>query len=187
VSPDVHRSIYLQPPFLQQNIRFDSQAHQHLPSATMEEFGEIPHLLCHRNWPFSYEFTPSVVASKPSGKPGTSKTSNLLFDPGPMFRFKNNFNIIARLALETAGRYGFTPVFNKVYLKTKVVNYFVAGSLPVRFGNSAPHRSASMCSSGLLAAFASLSTVAHLIHPAPNDAHAQSSTGHLFFSARRSV
>jgi len=87
---------------------------------------------------FSYEFTPSIVASKPSGKPGTSKTSNLLFDPGPMFRFKNNFNIIARLAFETAGRYGFTPVFNKVYLKTKAVNYFIAGSLPVRFGNSAP-------------------------------------------------
>ena len=87
---------------------------------------------------FSYEFTPSIVASKPSGKPGTSKTSNLLFDPGPMFRFKNNFTIIARLAFETAGRYGFTPVFNKVYLKTKAVNYFIAGSLPVRFGNSAP-------------------------------------------------
>ena len=87
---------------------------------------------------FSYEFTPSIVASKPSGKPGTSKTSNLLFDPGPMFRFKNGFNIIARLAFETQGRYGFTPVFNKVYLQTKAVNYFVALSLPARFGNSAP-------------------------------------------------
>jgi hypothetical protein len=87
---------------------------------------------------FSYEFTPSIVASKPTGKPGTSKTSNLLFDPGPMFRFKNSFTIITRLAFETAGRYGFTPVFNKVYLKTKAVNYFIAGSLPVRFGNSAP-------------------------------------------------
>ena len=87
---------------------------------------------------FSYEFTPSIVAQKPSGKPGASKTSNLLFDPGPMFRFKNNFNIIARLAFETAGRYGFTPVFNKVYLKTKAVNYFVALSLPARFGNNAP-------------------------------------------------
>jgi hypothetical protein len=87
---------------------------------------------------FSYEFTPSIVASKPSGKPGTSKTSNLLFDPGPMFRFKNGFNIIARLAFETQGRYGFTPVFNKVYLKTKAINYFVALSLPARFGNSLP-------------------------------------------------
>jgi hypothetical protein len=87
---------------------------------------------------FSYEFTPSIMAAKPTGKPGTSKTSNLLFDPGPMFRFKNGFNIITRLAFETQGRYGFTPVFNKVYLKTNAVNYFVALSLPVRFGNSDP-------------------------------------------------
>jgi hypothetical protein len=87
---------------------------------------------------FSYEFTPSIVSSKSTGKPGTSKTSNLLFDPGPMFRFKNGFNIIARLAFETQGRYGFTPVFNKIYLKTKAINYFAALSLPARFGNSAP-------------------------------------------------
>jgi len=87
---------------------------------------------------FSYELTPSIVASKSTGKPGTSKTSNLLIDPGPMFRFKNNFNIIARLAFETQGRYGFTPVFNKVYLKTNAINYFVALSLPVRFGNTLP-------------------------------------------------
>jgi len=82
---------------------------------------------------FSYEFTPSILASK-SG----SKTSNLLFDPGPMFRFKHGFTIIARLAFETQGRYGFTPVFNKIYLRTKAVNYFVAASAPVRFGNSLP-------------------------------------------------
>jgi len=87
---------------------------------------------------FSYEFTPSIVASRPTGKPGTSKTSNLLFDPGPMFRFKHGFTLITRLAFETQGRYGFTPVFNQVYMKTKAVNYFVALSLPARFGNSAP-------------------------------------------------
>jgi hypothetical protein len=87
---------------------------------------------------FSYEITPSIVAQKSDGKPGTSKTSNVLFDPGPMFRFKNGFNIITRLAFETAGCYGFTPVFNKVYLQTKAVNYFVALSLPARFGNSQP-------------------------------------------------
>jgi hypothetical protein len=87
---------------------------------------------------FSYEFTPSIVAQKSDGKPGTSKTSNLLFDPGPMFRFTHGFTVITRLAFETAGRYGFTPVFNQVYLKTKAVNYFVAVSLPARFGNSQP-------------------------------------------------
>jgi hypothetical protein len=80
---------------------------------------------------FSYELTPTVKASD-----GTSKMSNLLFDPGTMFRFDHGFTIISRLAFETSGRYGFTPVFNQVYARTKDINYFVALSLPTRFGNS---------------------------------------------------
>jgi hypothetical protein len=87
---------------------------------------------------FSLEITPSVQWTHPSNGPATSKTNNLLFDPGPMFRFKHGFNIITRLAFETQGRYGFTPVFNKVYLQTKAVNYFAALSVPARFGNSQP-------------------------------------------------
>ncbi|MCO5949110.1 hypothetical protein [Mucilaginibacter flavidus] len=83
---------------------------------------------------FSYEFTPTI---KSSG--GTSKMSNLLFDPGTMFRFEHGFTIITRLAFETSGRYGFTPVFNKVYARSKDVNYFVALSLPNRFGNADPY------------------------------------------------
>lgn len=82
---------------------------------------------------FSYEFTPTITATKTSSKMG-----NLLFDPGTMFRFEHGFTIITRLAFETAGRYGFTPVFNQVYARTKYVNYFIAGSLPARFGNGAP-------------------------------------------------
>ncbi|MFI5139014.1 MAG: hypothetical protein ACHQIM_14420 [Sphingobacteriales bacterium] len=80
---------------------------------------------------FSYEFTPTIKASG-----GTSKMSNLLFDPGTMFRFDHGFTIISRLAFETSGRYGFTPVFNQVYARSKDVNYFVALSLPARFGAS---------------------------------------------------
>jgi len=79
---------------------------------------------------FSYEFTPTIKSTATS-----SKVSNLLFDPGTMFRFEHGFTIITRLAFETEGRYGFTPVFNKVYARTKYVNYFIAGSLPARFGN----------------------------------------------------
>jgi hypothetical protein len=82
---------------------------------------------------FSYEFTPTIKAGG-----GTSKMSNLLFDPGTMFRFQHGFTFISRLAFETSGRYGFTPVFNQVYARTRDVNYFVALSTPVRFGNSAP-------------------------------------------------
>jgi hypothetical protein len=80
---------------------------------------------------FSYEFTPTIKWGA-----GTSKMSNLLFDPGTMFRFDHGFTIITRLAFETSGRYGFTPVFNQVYAHAKYVNYFVAVSTPARFGNS---------------------------------------------------
>lgn len=85
---------------------------------------------------FSYEITPSIQAVHSANKSATSKTSNILFDPGPMFRFQHGFTIITRLAFETSGRYGFTPVFNKVIFHTKPLNYFMAGSLPVRFGNN---------------------------------------------------
>ena len=80
---------------------------------------------------FSYELTPTVKASD-----GNSKVSNLLIDPGTMFRFDHGFTIITRLAFETEGRYGFTPVFNQIYARTKDVNYFVALSLPNRFGDN---------------------------------------------------
>jgi hypothetical protein len=80
---------------------------------------------------FSYEFTPNVKASG-----GSSKMNDILFDPGTMFRFSHGFTIISRLAFDTNGRYGFTPVFNQVYARTKDVNYFVAMSLPTRFGAS---------------------------------------------------
>jgi len=91
-----------------------------------------------KSFGFSYEITPSVQWSQPAGKAGQSKTNNLLIDPGPIFRFAHNFNIIPRLAFETQGRYGFTPVFNKVYCRTKSVDYWCSVSFPARFGNNAP-------------------------------------------------
>ena len=81
---------------------------------------------------FSFEITPTIKSGS-----GSSRVSNVLFDPGPMFRFQHGFTIISRLAFETSGRYGFTPVFNKILLRTKAINYFTAVSLPARFGNSA--------------------------------------------------
>lgn len=95
-------------------------------------------ILYSKTFGFSYEINPVLVWQKSDGKPGTSKTTNIVFDPGPIFRFNNGFNIIARLAFETQGRYGFTPVFNKVYLKTSNINYWLSVSTPVRFGNSMP-------------------------------------------------
>lgn len=85
---------------------------------------------------FSYEFTPSIKIT--NGPSGNSKMNDILFDPGTMFRFQHGFTLITRLAFDTNGRYGFTPVFNQVYLHTKYVSYFVALSLPARFGNAEP-------------------------------------------------
>lgn len=82
---------------------------------------------------FSFEIAPSIKVEN-----GNDKVNNLLFHPGIMFRYKNGFTFITRLAFETNGRYGLTPVFNKIIIKKKNVNYFLAVPLPVRFGNDKP-------------------------------------------------
>jgi hypothetical protein len=87
---------------------------------------------------FSFEITPSVMYEHQTAKSPASKTSNVLFDPGPMFRFKHGWTFIPRLAFETGGRYGVTPVLNKIVARTRAINYFVAVSTPMRAGNSEP-------------------------------------------------
>ena len=82
---------------------------------------------------FSFEIAPFIKSQN-----DTAKVNFILFHPGLMFRFKHNFTIIARLAFETGGRFGFTPVFNKVVVKTKDVNYFIALATPYRTGNAKP-------------------------------------------------
>lgn len=115
-------------------------------NATTTEFGTATtvgfpigiNILYSKHFGFSYEITPSVTWQKSAGKSGTSKESNLLFDPGPIFRFTHGINLIARLAFDTQGRYGFTPVFNKVYCRTQAVDYWFSLSAPARFGNNLP-------------------------------------------------
>jgi hypothetical protein len=87
---------------------------------------------------FSFEITPSIMYEHQTAKSPASKTSNVLFDPGPMFRFQHGWTFIPRLAFETGGRYGVTPVLNKIVARTKAINYFVAVSTPMRAGNSEP-------------------------------------------------
>jgi hypothetical protein len=55
-----------------------------------------------------------------------------------MFRFKHGFTFIGRVAFETAGRFGVTPVFNQVIKKGKDASLFLSVPIPIRFGNSAP-------------------------------------------------
>ncbi|MGC4037626.1 MAG: hypothetical protein QM764_16820 [Chitinophagaceae bacterium] len=82
---------------------------------------------------FSFEITPfiNVAGSR-------AKMSNLLFHPGVMFRYPHGFTFIARMAFETAGRFGVTAVFNKVVIRTKTNNFFIAIPVPLRFGNDKP-------------------------------------------------
>jgi len=44
---------------------------------------------------FSFEITPSIMWEHQTGKSPASKTSNVLFDPGPMIRFKHGWTFIA--------------------------------------------------------------------------------------------
>ncbi len=79
---------------------------------------------------FSFEFTPFLkIDSK------DSKISDFLFHPGVLYRLGHECTFIGRAAYETSGRYGFTPILNKVIKRTPTNTFFIAALLPVRFGN----------------------------------------------------
>ena len=82
---------------------------------------------------FSFELVPFVRAEN-----GVSKMNNVLFHPGILAALGNGFTFVGRAAFETSGRYGFTPIINKVIRKNKHSNYFVALPFPLRFGNDKP-------------------------------------------------
>lgn len=79
---------------------------------------------------FSAEFVPFIRADKTG-----SKMNNFLFHPGILLALGKGWTFAGRLAFETGGRYGFTPVLNKIVKKNKNSGYFVAIPLPARFGN----------------------------------------------------
>lgn len=82
---------------------------------------------------FSFEVVPFIKSAN-----GTSKTSNVLFHPGYIFRKKNGFTITTRAAFETCGRYGGTFVLSKVFAKSKTNSFYLATPFPIRFGNDKP-------------------------------------------------
>ena len=82
---------------------------------------------------FSFEVVPYVRAEN-----GTSKMSNLLIHPGVLVSLGNGYTFAGRLAFETSGRYGLTPVLNKVIIKNKSSSFFAAVPVPFRFGNDRP-------------------------------------------------
>jgi len=82
---------------------------------------------------FSFELSPAIRSDSTG-----IKIISVLFHPGVVFKFKQGFGAAGRLAFETNGRFGFTPVFNKVITKKHTHNYWVAVPFPVRFGNNQP-------------------------------------------------
>lgn len=78
----------------------------------------------------TFEFTPFVRTDSK-----TSKVSNVLFHPGVLYRLGHDFILIGRLAYETSGRFGFTPIINKIFWRGENTNLFAAILLPTRFGN----------------------------------------------------
>jgi hypothetical protein len=82
---------------------------------------------------FSMEFVPLIRAGN-----GTSKMNNFLFHPGALFGLGKGWTLATRAAFETSGRYGFTPVLNKIVKKSAGCSYFVAVPVPARFGNDLP-------------------------------------------------
>lgn len=82
---------------------------------------------------FSFEIVPNIKAED-----GTSKMNNLLFHPGVLVALGKGYTFAGRVAFETNGRYGVTPVFNKTVIKNANSSYYVAIPLPVRFGNEHP-------------------------------------------------
>lgn len=81
----------------------------------------------------SFEVAPSIRTEN-----HIAKVNSVLFHPGAMFRFKKGFTFIGRMAFETSGRFGFTPVFNQVIKRGKDANLFLSVPVPFRFGNNVP-------------------------------------------------
>jgi hypothetical protein len=82
---------------------------------------------------FSLEMVPFMLSQN-----GSTKMNYMLFHPGVMFRFPHGFTITPRLAFQTDGRYGVTPVFGKVLVVKKDYQLFISLSEPVRYGNNLP-------------------------------------------------
>ena len=82
---------------------------------------------------FSLEIVPHVLTEKV-----TSRMSNLLIHPGVVVALGKGYTFAGRAAFETSGRYGVTPVLNKVVKKNTHSNYYIAVPLPLRVGNNRP-------------------------------------------------
>jgi hypothetical protein len=82
---------------------------------------------------YSMEMVPFIFMQN-----GSSAVKFMLFHTGVMFRFVHGFTFIPRLAFQTDGRYGFTPVFSKIIITQKNYQFYLSLSEAARFGNNLP-------------------------------------------------
>ncbi|QIL37964.1 hypothetical protein G7074_00885 [Pedobacter sp. HDW13] len=82
---------------------------------------------------FSFELAPAIKFEN-----NASEVSNLVFHPGVIFPLKHGFSYLTRLAFETIGQYGLTPVLSKTIVTRKTLSYFMRVVAPVRIGNEKP-------------------------------------------------
>ena len=82
---------------------------------------------------FSFELVPYIKSDNE-----ISKTNNLLIHPGILVKLNHGYTFAGRVAFETSGRYGFTPVISKVIKKYDDYAYYISVPSPVRFGNDKP-------------------------------------------------
>lgn len=80
---------------------------------------------------FSFEIVPTIKSDS-----DISKVNNILIHPGVLVRLKKGYTFTGRIAFETSGRYGFTPVLTKIIKKYSDHNYYISVPMPVRFGNN---------------------------------------------------
>jgi len=84
-----------------------------------------------KSFGLTFEFTPFIRSDAQN-----TRVSNVLFHPGVMYKLGREFTLIGRLAYETSGRFGFTPILSKVLVRGPQSTFFVALLTPVRFGNN---------------------------------------------------
>ncbi|WP_406750646.1 hypothetical protein [Aquirufa salirivi] len=82
---------------------------------------------------FSLEVIPAIRSEN-----GSHKVNNVTFHPGILYRLGKGYTFAGRAAFETSGRYGMTPVLNRVLKKNKFSSYYLAIPIPIRFGNDRP-------------------------------------------------
>ncbi|GCD78742.1 hypothetical protein JCM31826_22240 [Thermaurantimonas aggregans] len=92
-----------------------------------------------KNFAFSIEFVPSVRLNEHVDQVNNSiTTTGLLFHPGFTYTFSDHYGFSARIAFESNGQVGFTPVIGRTFYHLKNSNFSVSIPFPFRFGGNLP-------------------------------------------------